>query len=83
MRTTLAIDDDVLLAAKHEAARRNVSLGRATSDLLRAGLNAGRSANNAKSLKKNTTVGAFAILPPRDEMITVEHVRRLMEQEGI
>lgn len=79
MRTTIAIDDDVLLAAKHEALRRNISLGEAASDLIRAGLKA----SAARSPKPKPTVGRFAILPPRDEVITPEHVRRLIEQEGI
>ena len=79
MRTTISIDDDVLLAAKHEATRRKVTLGVATSDLIRAGLKA----RGAPQDKSAATVGRFAILPPRDEIITPEHVRRLMEQEGI
>jgi negative regulator of replication initiation len=79
MRTTIAIDDDVLLAAKFEAARRKVSLGEAASDLIRAGLKA----SATRQTKPAATVGAFAILPPRDEIVTPEHVRRLMEQEGI
>jgi hypothetical protein len=38
MRTTLDIDEDVLLAAKDLARRRRSSLGRAVSDLARQGL---------------------------------------------
>jgi hypothetical protein len=38
MRTTLDIDDDVLLAAKSLALSRKVSLGRALSQLARVGL---------------------------------------------
>jgi hypothetical protein len=79
MRTTISIDDDVLLAAKHEALRRNVSLGEAASDLMRAGLKAAAT----RQPKPAATVGPFALLPPRDEIVTPEHVRRLMEQEGI
>ena len=79
MRTTLSIDDDVLLAAKQEATRRRVSLGTATSDLIRAGL---KSRGVARE-KPQATVGPFAILPPRDELITPEHIRRIQEQEGI
>jgi len=37
MRTTLAIDDDVLSIAKEYAGRRNLSLGAAISDLVRLG----------------------------------------------
>jgi hypothetical protein len=79
MRTTLSIDDDVLKAIKHEALRRNASLSEVTSDLIRAGLRSGAEA----SLPPAATIGRFALLGPRDEIITPEHVRKLMEQEGI
>ena len=38
MRTTLAIDDDVLAAAKHLAERQDMSLGEVLSALARQGL---------------------------------------------
>jgi hypothetical protein len=38
MRTTLAIDDDVLLAAKHLAERERKSIGEVVSALARLGL---------------------------------------------
>ncbi len=38
MRTTLDLDEDVLLAARDLARRRRSSLGRAVSDLARQGL---------------------------------------------
>ena len=79
MRTTLSIDDDVLNAAKHEALRRNATLSEVATDLIRAGLRS----RAGMSIKPVTTIGRFAILPPRDEIITPEHVRKLMAQEGI
>ena len=79
MRTTLSIDDDVLNAAKHEALRRNATLSEVATDLIRAGLRSGADT----SIKPVATIGRFAILPPRDEIITPEHIRKLMEQEGI
>ena len=79
MRTTLRIDDDVLNAAKHEALRRNATSSEIAIDLIRTGL---RSRADT-SIKPAATIGRFAILPPRDEIITPEHVRKLMEQEGI
>lgn len=79
VRTTLNIDDDVLNAIKHEALRRNVSLSEVATELIRAGLR-----SSADTLTKPaTTIGRFAIRPPRDEIITPEHLRNLMEQEGI
>lgn len=79
MRTTLSIDDDVLNAAKHEALRRNATLSEVATELIRAGLRS----RADMSIKPAATIGRFAILPPRDEIITPEHVRKLMEQEGI
>ena len=79
MRTTLSIDDDVLNAAKHEALRRNATLSEVATDLIRAGLRSG----TEPTAKPAATVGRFAILPPRDEIISPEHVRKLMEQEGV
>jgi hypothetical protein len=38
MRTTLAIDDDILAAARHLAQRDNKSLGEVVSELARQGL---------------------------------------------
>ncbi|NJK62630.1 MAG: CopG family transcriptional regulator [Synechococcaceae cyanobacterium SM2_3_1] len=40
MRTTVSIDDDLLLAAKALASQRQVSVGRVLSDLIRKGLSA-------------------------------------------
>ena len=42
MRTTLAIDDDVLVAAKHLAERQSKSIGEVISALARQGLQGGR-----------------------------------------
>ena len=38
MRTTLSLDDDIFSAARSLAHQRNISLGRAVSDLARRGL---------------------------------------------
>lgn len=38
MRTTLAIDDDVLDQVRQYAAQRDIPLGRAASDLIRRGI---------------------------------------------
>ena len=47
MRTTLAIDDDVLAAAKHLAEREQKSVGEVLSSLARQGLS--RSARGAQA----------------------------------
>jgi hypothetical protein len=79
MRTTLNLADDALLVGKQFAARERISLGDAVSQLVRAGTMAG-------SLLKTAPIrmrGRFALLPQRDEVITPEHVRELMDRAGI
>lgn len=50
MRTTLAIDDDVLAAAKHLAERERKSIGEVISILARQGLDKGtRSARSSRN----------------------------------
>ena len=79
MRTTINFADDALLVAKQVAARERISLGEAVSDLVRAGAGARpATASRCASLR-----GRFALLPQRDEIVTPEHVRELMEREGI
>lgn len=79
MRTTLNLADDALLVAKQIAARERMSLGDAVSQLVRAGASVG-SIVKARTLPLR---GRFALLPQRDEIVTVEHVRELMDREGI
>ncbi len=79
MRTTIAIDDDVFQHARRLALERRVSIGAAVSALLREGVRAQQ--HPQKSAMKCKT--PYGLLPARDEIITSEHVRRLMDQEGI
>lgn len=79
MRTTLSISEDALLIARQLAARQGISLGEAVSELLRAGARA----HAAQPARSAPLRGRFALLPARDEVITVEQVRELMEREGI
>jgi hypothetical protein len=79
MRTTLAIDDDVFAYVRAHAQRERISIGEALSRLARQGIQASQMAPVAMARPKSR----FALLPARPEVITSEHVRRLMEQEGI
>jgi len=81
MRTTLNLDDDALIAAQSLARRRKMSLGEAVSELVRKGAAAGSQANLAAS--STPLRGRFALLPQRDEVITADHIRDLMEREGV
>jgi hypothetical protein len=79
MRTTLDIEDDVLQAAKELAARDGSTAGRVISMLARRGLAA--PATTAGPGRRSR--GDIPLLPSRGEVVTLEHVRQLMEQEGI
>ena len=79
MRTTLNFSDDALLVAQQVAARERISLGAAVSKLVRAGAGAQPTAE-AMALPLR---GRFALLPQRDEIVTPEHIRELMDREGI
>ena len=79
MRTTLALSDDVLLIARQCAARDGVSLGEAVSRLARDGFRA----QMQQPLTAAEPRSRYTVLPARDEIVTTEHVRRLMAEEGI
>jgi len=81
MRTTLNIAEDALLAARHLAQRERMPLGDAVSELVRRGATAGGSPPAAR--ESAPLRGRFALLALRDEVITPQHVRELMEREGI
>jgi len=76
MRTTLDIEDDVLQAAKELARHEGSTAGRVISDLARRGLNGSATDSKGKFIYKN----GIRILAPRGEIVTHEHVRKLMDQ---
>jgi len=78
MRTTLTLSDDVFLIARQLATRDRVSLGEAVSRLARDGAR-----TRAQSPIDAICQSKYAVLPARAEVITSEHVRRLMDEEGI
>jgi len=81
MRTTLNLADDALIAARNVAQRERLSLGDAVSELIRRGSTAG--SPSATAVAQPPLRGRFALLSLRDELITPQHVRDLMEREGI
>jgi hypothetical protein len=85
MRTTLDIDDDVLAAAREHAARERRSLGAVLSDLAREALRrpAGTPGAGTAGGTGRPAGGRFAVLPQRDELVTLEHVRQLQDAEGV
>jgi hypothetical protein len=84
MRTTINLSEDAAIAARNVAQREGLSLGEAISELIRRGASAGAdehagpAGRGAPSLR-----GRYALLPVRDEIVTPQHVRQLMEREGI
>jgi hypothetical protein len=79
MRTTLALDEDVFIIAKQKAARENITIGKAVSELMRIGIRSESFPAQPRPVIKSK----YGVLPARDELITSEHVYSLMEQEGI
>ena len=80
MRTTLDIADDILQAAKELAIRERSTAGNVLSRLARLGLQVQSPPSNAAPTLKN----GVPVFPAREgEVITLEHVQKLMDQEGI
>ena len=79
MRTTMALSDDVVLIARQYAARDKVSLGEAVSRLARQGARFQMQQPATQSVFKSR----YSVLPARDQIVTTEHVRRLMDEVGI
>lgn len=76
MRTTLAIDDDVLAAAKHLAMREQRSVGEVISNLARQGLAKGT--RSARAVRNGVP-----LLPTRKGAapVTLELVNRLRDEQ--
>lgn len=76
MRTTLAIDDDILAAAKHLAEREHKSIGEVISTLARQGLT--RSTRGSR-----TERNGIPLLPSRKSgvPVTLELVNQLRDEQ--
>lgn len=79
MRTTLDIDSDVLQAAKEIARYEKTSAGRVISNIFRKGF----SSRNETAVKDAEYRNGIPQLPSRGEIITMEHIQRIMDEEGI
>ena len=83
MRTTLDIDDDLLVAAKELARRERSSAGKVVSRLLRQSLTSAAPAV-AKVQRRARPVAGFDPFPARPVVVVnVEDVNELREAEGI
>ena len=80
MRTTIDIDLDILLAVKERARIERKSAGRVVSNILRNSLNGTSNESDEKYVYKN----GIRILAHREgEVVTMEHIQRIMDEEGI
>jgi len=78
MRTTLDLDEDILLAAREIARREGVSLGKAVSRLVRQAL---APAHEAKPSGRKGQNG-FRPFPARGVAVTDALIDRLRDSEG-
>lgn len=85
MRTTLDIDEDVLVAAKELARRQNLSAGQVVSQMLRKVLTgqAGQSSAPEDAGSRDQTVAGFRPFPAGKAVVTNDAVNRLREAEGL
>lgn len=80
MRTTLDIEDDVLLAAKEIGRRTRVSTGKALSNLARQALTQPR----ARAVKEEKPLYGFRPLPAvPGKIVTNALIDQLREEEGV
>ena len=83
MRTTLDLDEDVLVAAKELARQQNLSAGQVVSRLLRKTLT-GQAANSTGAQKgRKSSVAGFRPFPAGKAVVTNDTVNRLREADGI
>lgn len=86
MRTTIDLRDDLLQAVREEAARSRTPMGEVLSAWAERGRYAPAANNSSEPRDSPAQVevnGFHVVLPKRREIVTVEHVRRLMDEEGI
>jgi hypothetical protein len=80
MRTTLAIDDDVLLAVKERARRENRTVGEVLSDLARQALT-----NQYTTVPRAEAEAfhGFEPLPHRGKAVSNALIDRLRDEEAV
>lgn len=81
MRTTLDIDDDVLLAAKEIARRNGETAGRVVSELVRRALT--QVPARSKEVREPESFYGFRPFPPSGRLVTNEMINRIRDEEGI
>ena len=73
MRTTLSLDDDLIPHVKKFAESRDITVGKAVSELVRRGLHA--------PIRTRVVNGFHVIeLPSESPSVTTEHIRKIEEE---
>ena len=83
MRTTLDIDDDVLLAAKTLAQRERCSAGAVVSRLARQALTGTVPGGAPATTASAETVAGFRPFPSRGVVVTNQQIDALRDIEGV
>jgi predicted DNA-binding ribbon-helix-helix protein len=78
MRTTLDIEDDVMIAAKEMARREHLTAGQVISRLARLALTA-----RVDQQPSALTVSGFRPLPAQGVLVSNDQVNALREAEGV
>lgn len=76
MRTTVDLEEDVLLAVKERARREHRSAGAVLSELARSAL-------TQRSADRGEQFFGFTPLPPRGAIVTNELIDRLRDEESV
>ncbi|MBC7365715.1 MAG: hypothetical protein H7343_02700 [Undibacterium sp.] len=80
MRTTLDLDQDVLLAAKEIAARSKRTAGKVISEVFRRGLHASEApASTARRTRANVAAG-FEVMAAGKRVVTAQLVSKLRDE---
>ena len=82
MRTTLNIDDDLLIAVKEVARRESTSAGAVVSNLLRQSLARGGGDGPEDQADEPRAEFGFRPFPKRGGLVTNELIDRLREETG-
>lgn len=85
MRTTLDIDEDILMAAKSLARQQNLSAGQVVSQLLRKALTGKYSSSQPQGdlASEGQTITGFRPFPVGKALVTNDVVNNLRETEGV
>jgi len=83
MRTTIDIEEDVLIAVKELARLQKISAGQVVSRLLRQALTKTATGINQQARSKAKLKLGFRPFASRGKIVTGEQIDRLRDQEGV